>query len=782
MSKTNVKTRSIKQKTANPQGPLLLKNVYDEEERIAILIAFDELLKSSSHRVSKKDIELIKGAFILAATAHKDMRRKSGEPYIFHPIAVAQIVCDEINLDAISIAAALLHDVVEDTEVTLKEIDQEFGLTVAQIVKGLTKINQIDSRKTKLDPEEGYKFDKNSIQAENYKKILLTIGEDTRIILIKIADRLHNMRTMNSMPAAKQRKIAHETQFIYAPIAHRFGLYRIKSELEDLSLKYINRNVYSQIARNLDAKKQEREKYIKDFIEPLHDIIKEDGVENFQIVGRPKSIHSIWNKMQKKQVEFHQIFDLFAIRIIIDPLPEKPINEFTDEDRKLEKALCWKVYSTITNLYKPKPSRMRDWVSIPKSNGYESLHATVMGPNGRWVEVQIRTRRMDEIAEKGIAAHWRYKGIKGGDQALEDNIKKIREAIKDLSANADAIEFVNEFRRDLHSEEVFVFTPKGDVINLPANATVIDLAFYIHTDLGSRCIGAKVNDKLKPISTPVVSGDQVEIISSKKQKPSKDWLVFATTSRARAKIKSALKEDRKRVGEDGKEILKRKMRGMKIPYNKETIEEIQNFFKYKDTLDLFYNIAVKNTNLNELKTVNFIGNKIQYDRAKKIETINNTKIRSINTGDGSFDILDAFPKNIQHSIATCCNPVKDDQVFGIITSQHGVKIHSINCPNAADMFAKHSHRIVQAKWGKGQMTFRTRIKLTGMDDVGLVNKVTTIISDDMDINIRSISFDAIDGVFDGMITLFVRDLNQLKEVITRLQSLDGIYNVKRLTD
>ncbi len=778
----SIKTITTSELVADPR----LKAAYpDDEERSSIVSAFDRVLNGSKTITSEKDRKRITAAFIMAAIAHKDIRRKSGEAYILHPIAVAQIVEEEINLDATSIICALLHDVVEDTDTTLLMIEKEFGNKVSSIVDGLTKIKGLKNKQVKMNLTGEYRFEEGSMQAENYKKILLTIGEDLRVILIKVADRLHNMRTLKSMPEAKQRTISFETMYLYAPIAHRFGLYQIKSELEDLSLKYTNRVIYKQIANKLAEKKTEREAYIKEFITPIEQMLKEEGFENFQVYGRPKSIHSILNKIQKKNVEFEEIFDLFAIRIILDPEPDKEIYEFTAEDKQHEKKICWMAYSIITNKYKPNRDRLRDWIDYPKANGYESLHTTVMGPQGKWVEVQIRTRRMHEVAEKGIAAHWKYKeGSSENANALDVSLQKIRDAIKDLAENNDALDFVNDFKHNLYENEVYVFTPKGEVKSLPAGSSVIDFAYSIHTVVGGQCIAAKINAKIHPISTKLKNGDQVEIITSKKQKPSKDWLVFAKTSRARSKIKSALNEEKKRIADEGKEMLMRKLRSFKVPFNNQVLEEIRAYFNMEDSLELLYNIALKNINVNVLKDVTFSGNKIVQPESKKPEVKKKAPVEEVkeaptSTKSTEFSILDSFPKAVKFTIANCCNPVRDDAVFGIITNQHGIKIHSVNCPNAADMHAKHSHRIVKTKWGDGRVSFMTGIALTGIDGLGLVNKVTTVISEEFGINISGLSFDALDGVFEGTIKVYVQDLGELKKLINRLKKMDGIYTVKR---
>src|SRR5580698_1489214 len=521
-----------------------------EVEKNEILKRYRALLRSARCNFEKGDKQLIRRAFELALESHKDMRRKSGEPYIYHPIAVAQIAAEEIGLGTTSIVCALLHDVVEDTDVTLDDIERGFGKKVAKIIDGLTKISGV--------------FDTNSsLQAENFRKMLLTLADDVRVILIKLADRLHNMRTMEYMPRDKQLKLSSETVYLYAPLAHRLGLYAIKSELEDLSMKYMERETYQFIKNKLNEKKTEREKFIRDFIEPVGTVLEAQGL-TADLFGRPKSIHSIWNKMKKKAIPFEEVYDLFAIRIILDSSLEN------------EKADCWKAYSIVTDLYRPNPDRLRDWISSPKANGYESLHTTVMGPRGQWVEVQIRTTRMNEIAEKGFAAHWKYKES-SSDSGLDQWVQKVRDMLKNPDSNA--LDFLDDFKMNLFSDEIFIFTPKGSLIQLPLNATALDFAFEIHTDVGASCIGAKVNHKLVPLNHKLQNGDQVEIITSSKQTPKEDWLNIVVTAKAKAKIKSALKEEKRKVAEDGKEILERKMKSLKITYNSDNIHKLSYFFQ-----------------------------------------------------------------------------------------------------------------------------------------------------------------------------------------------------------
>lgn len=721
-----------------------------EAEKKEIRKRYRALLRVCKPTLQHGDKRMIRKAFDLALENHKDMRRKSGEPYIYHPIAVAQIAAEEIGLGTTSIVCALLHDVVEDTEITLEEVEQMFGKKVARIIDGLTKISGI------FDPN-------SSMQAENFRKMLLTLADDVRVILIKLADRLHNMRTMDFMPRDKQLKIASETTYLYAPLAHRLGLYAIKSELEDLSMKYTDPDTYKFIARKLNEKKAEREAYVRNFVQPIKEIIAEQGIKA-DVFGRPKSIHSIWNKMRKKSIPFEEVYDLFAIRIIID----------TDQEN--EKAECWKAYSIVTDLYRPNPDRLRDWVSSPKANGYESLHTTVMGAKGQWVEVQIRTVRMNEIAEKGFAAHWKYKES-NSDSGLDQWIQKVREILS--SPEQSALDFVDDFKMNLFSDEVFIFTPKGALIQLPHNATALDFAFEIHSDLGASCIGAKVNHKLVPLSHKLMNGDQVEIITSSKQTPKEDWLNFVTTAKAKSKIKSSLKEEKRRIAEDGKEILERKLKSLKITYNTENINKLTLFFKYPSSQDLFYNVAKGNIDIRNLKDFVQSEKTVEQNNPQFASHISGL-VEKINKKDQETLLIGDDLQKIDYTLSQCCNPIPGDDVFGFITVNEGIKIHRTNCPNAAKLMANYGYRIVKAKWtSQHELAFLTGLRIVGIDDVGLVNKITSVISFDFKVNIRSITISSNEGIFEGSIMIFVNDTEQLETLINELKRVKGITDVTR---
>jgi len=723
-----------------------------EAEKKEILKRYRALLKASKATLQKGDKRLIRQAFDMSLESHKDMRRKSGEPYIYHPIAVAQIAAEEIGLGTTSIVCALLHDVVEDTAITLDDIEHEFGKKVARIIDGLTKISGV--------------FDYNSsLQAENFRKMLLTLADDVRVILIKLADRLHNMRTMEFMPRDKQLKISSETVYLYAPLAHRLGLYAMKSELEDLSMKYMESETYKFIARKLNEKKAERELYIKTFVEPIKEILHEQGL-HAEVYGRPKSIHSIWNKMRKKGVPFEEVYDLFAIRIILDSKIEN------------EKADCWKAYSIVTDLYRPNPDRLRDWVSSPKANGYESLHTTVMGPKGQWVEVQIRTQRMNEIAEKGFAAHWKYKES-STDSGLDQWIHKVREMLKNPESNA--LDFLDDFKMNLFSDEIFIFTPKGALMQLPTDATALDFAFEIHSDLGARCIGAKVNHKLVPLSHKLQNGDQVEIITSSKQSPKEDWLNFVVTAKAKAKIKSSLKEEKRRVAEEGKEILERKLKSLKITYNTENINKIAFHFKYQNTLDLFYNVAIGNIDLKDLKDFQAADKMPEVRSPERIEATQlEGIINKVKAKDSDTLLIGEEMQKIDYKLSACCNPIPGDDVFGFITINDGIKIHRTNCPNATKLMANYGYRVVKAKWtSQKELAFLTGLRITGIDEVGLINKLTTVISNDFKVNMRSITVDSNEGIFEGSIMVYVNDTQHLENLIKRLRQIKGVTAVTR---
>ena len=733
-------------------------NLSEEEERKEILRQYRGLLKALKPKLKPGDKELIRIAFEMAADAHKTMRRKSGEPYILHPIAVALICVEEIGLGVRSTICALLHDTVEDTDITLEDIQREFGTEIAKIVDGLTKISTV------LDANSP-----STQQAENFKKILLTLTDDPRVILIKLADRLHNMRTLDSMKIEKQLKISSETVYVYAPLAHRMGLYSIKTELEDLSMKYLEPEAYRSIAQKLNDTKRERTRYINDFIQPIKEKLEKSHID-FEIYGRPKSIHSIWSKIKKKSVSFEEVYDLFAIRIIVNSPHDK------------EKEDCWKVYSMITDEYNPSPERLRDWLSNPKSNGYEALHTTVMGPQGKWVEVQIRTKRMDEIAEKGLAAHWKYKEDTADESRFDKWFSQIREALANQDANS--LDFLHDFKTSFLTEEIYVYTPKGDVKMLPTGATALDFAFSVHTAVGSRCIGAKVNHKLVPISYKLKSGDQIEIITSAKQKPTEDWLSNVVTAKARTKIKEALREEKRKIADDGKYTLQRKFEGLGATFSPGNIDEVVSFYKLNSHLDLFYKIAIKSIDLKELKEFHVLGERLESPKpvVKHVEE-EKTDIdpqKHYNKKDTELIIFGESSDRIQYTLANCCKPIPGDDVFGFVTTGEGLKIHRTNCPNAARLMANYGHRIVKTKWAKNkEISFLTGLRIIGLDDVGVIHKITNLISGEMKFNISAMTIEATEGVFEGNVKIFVHDKEELDELCNRLLSLPGIEKVER---
>jgi len=728
-----------------------------EKENAEIAKAYKDLLKVSYQTLTKEDKKLIRHAFEVAVDAHKNQRRKSGEAYIFHPIAVAKIVAGEIGLDATSIAAALLHDVVEDCpEYTKDDIERLFGETVARIVDGLTKISSL-SKDTDV-----------STQAENFRKMLLTLNDDVRVIIIKIADRLHNMQTMDAMRPDKQEKIASETLYIYAPLAHRIGLYNIKTELEDLGLKYTEPEVYNDILEKIQESKADQDEYINAFSKTIVDSLDKEGL-NYDIKGRPKSIYSIRKKILKQGVDFEEVYDKFAVRIIYK------------SDFKNEKFLAWKIYSIVTDHFTPNPTRLRDWISSPKSTGYEALHITVMGPKNRWVEVQIRSERMNEIAEKGYAAHYKYKEGNAED-ALDSWINKLQEALEGNEANA--VDFVEQFKLNLYSKEIFVFSPKGDLKSLPKGATPLDFAFSVHTQVGMKTRGAKVNGKLVPLSQELNSGDQVEILTSENIKPNRNWLDYATTSRARSKIKSSLKDEKKDVALDGKEILRRKLKQLKIALDEKSINEMVTYFKLKTSLDLFYRVGIGTIDNKMLKEyassrsnmfMSYIKNKIR--KPSVAPDIDKDEITA------KYDQL-VFGKEeekLDYKLSTCCNPIPGDYVFGFLTINDGIKVHKKNCPNALSMQSNYAYRIMQAKWiDSSQQEFATQIVLSGIDNLGLVNNITQVISANMHVNMKSISFETDGGVFSGKINVVVTNNTILKKLIENLKKINGIHKVTRV--
>ena len=728
-----------------------------EKENKEIAKQYKELLRISYQNLTAADKKLIRTAFDVAVDAHKNQRRKSGEAYVFHPIAVAKIVASEIGLDATSIVSALLHDVVEDTEYTLDDIERMFGETVARIVDGLTKIAHL-------------KKDMNiSQQAENFRKMLLTLHDDVRVIIIKIADRYHNMLTMDAMPEHKQVKMASETLYIYAPLAHRIGLYNIKTELEDLSLKYTEPDVYRDIQEKIEHTKEEQQKYIDDFADVIRDSLDKEGLE-YLVKGRMKSTYSIRKKMLAQNVSFDEIYDKFAIRIIYNSDPQN------------EKFLAWKIYSIVTDHFTPNPIRLRDWISSPKSTGYEALHITVMGPEGKWVEVQIRSDRMHEIAEKGYAAHFKYKHGDHKEQGIEEWLNRLQEALE--NSNGNAVDFVEEFKLNLYSKEIFVFTPKGDLKSLPKDATPLDFAFNIHTEVGMRTRGAKVNGKLVPLNTRLQSGDQVEIITSDSAKPSQSWLDYATTARARSKIRSSLREEKKQIAGEGKEVLRRKLKSQKITLNEDVVNKMVVYFKLQTSLDLFYRVGlgvIDNQKIKEFASsynnafISFFKNKI---RRKAIpENIDREEITS------KYDLL-VFGKEeekLGYKLSKCCNPIPGDEVFGFLSVSEGIKVHKKNCPNAISLQSNYAYRIIPAKWiDSSQEEFTSEIKLTGIDNLGLLNEITEIISDNMHVNMKNLNFSTDGGTFTGTISVVVKNQSILKKLIKNLKQIGGIEKVVRI--
>lgn len=730
-------------------------------ENAAIAKEYKNLLKISYRTLSTADKKLIRKAFDVAVDAHSEQRRKSGEAYIFHPIAVAKIVASKIGLDATSIAAALLHDVVEDCpRYTIDDIQQLFGETVARIVDGLTKISSLNK-------------DMNvSMQAENFRKMLLTLHDDIRVIIIKIADRLHNMQTIHSMPEDKQLKIASETLYIYAPLAHKIGLYNIKSKLEDLALQYTEPEVYNDISLKLEESKEEQDHYIQDISQVLTEALNKEKI-SYEIKGRPKSIFSIRRKIMNQGVSFEEVYDKFAVRIIYK------------SSLKDEKFLAWKIYSIVTDHFRPNPIRLRDWISAPKSTGYEALHITVMGPKGRWVEVQIRSERMNEIAEKGYAAHYKYKeGEKEQDENLESWIGKLQEVIENPESNA--VEFVEQFKLNLYAKEIFVFTPNGDLKSLPKDATPLDFSFSIHTEIGMKTRGAKVNGKLVPLNHVLQSGDQVDIITSENAKPTANWLDYVTTTRAKSKIKSSLKEEKKTIAVDGKEILRRKLKQLKITLSERSINELVNYFKLNTSLDLFYRVGIGSIDNTMLKSfaasrsnalVSYIKNKITRTKSATKEAVDKEEITS------KYDML-VFGKEeekLNYKLSSCCNPIPGDMVFGFLSIKEGIKIHKKTCPNAVSMQSNYAYRIMSAKWiDSSQQVFRALIKLTGIDKLGLVNSITKVVSENMNVNIKNINFDTDGGIFNGQISVEVNNNNSVEKLMERLQKINGIEKVFRV--
>lgn len=733
--------------------------IYDlEQENKEILARYRDLISNTYRTLNEEQNKLIRRAFDIALDAHKDQRRKTGEPYIYHPIEVAKIVANEIGLGATSIACALLHDVIEDSEYTYEDIKKIFGVKIADIVNGLTKISVMNHQNI-------------SIQSENYRKLLLTLSEDFRVILIKIADRLHNMRTLQSMTPEKQKKIASETVYIYAPLAHRLGFYNIKSELEDLSLKYNNPEVYDEITEKLELAKGSREKYVEEFKKEVSEKLSEEGL-HFTIKGRAKAISSIYRKMLKQGVPFEEVFDNYAIRIIYK------------SDAKNEKFLAWKIYSIVTDLYHSNPLRMRDWISRPRSTGYESLHLTVLGPDKKWIEVQIRSERMDEIAEKGVAAHYKYKeGFKGNpdDQNFERWVREIREVLEQQQ-NLSTSELLDNIKLNLYSKEVFVFTPKGEIKILPVGSTALDFAFAVHSDLGTKCLGAKINGKLVPISHVLQNGDQVDILSSHNQKPKRDWLDFVVTSKAKSKIKAYLNSQKSNAVTEGKETLQRKLRHAKINFNDDEVNKMQKFFNLRTSQELFLAFQEGTLDTSDLRryieSKNVFNNLIS--RFRKSPAKNEAFIEYPET---NLDMI-VFGKDeekLNYTFAKCCSVIPGDKIFGFITISEGIKVHNENCPNAINLRAQYDYRVMPAKWVNAE-SFKNRVKIEidGLDRMGMINDITQVISNNMSIDMKSMTISSNNGLFNGTINLEVRNKNQLEETFKKLKSISGITKVKRL--
>ena len=728
--------------------------VSEKIENKEIAKQYKELLSVSYQTLSTNDKKQIRTAFDIAVDAHRNQRRKTGEAYIFHPLAVARIVANEIGLDSISIAAALLHDVVEDTKYTIEEIKNQLGPSVAKIVDGLTKISYL-----KKDTDI-------SLQAENFRKMLLTLNDDIRVIIIKIADRLHNMQTLEVMPEEKQLKTSSETMYIYAPLAHRIGLYNVKTELEDLSLKYKDSEKYFHVKNKIEEGEKSQINYIKSFSNFVSSTLKKEGLK-YYIKGRSKSIYSIYSKMETQNIPFEKVYDKFAIRIVYE-------SNVSDE-----KFLAWKIYSIITDHFTPNPTRLRDWITAPKSNGYEALHITVNGPNNKWVEVQIRSERMHEIAEKGYAAHYKYKDGDQKDLGIENWIDRLKEVLEDNTGNA--IDFVEDFKLNLYAEEIFVFTPTGELKSIPKFSTALDFAFSIHTEIGMKTRGARVNGVLVPLSKVLKSGDQIEIITSENIKPTANWLDFVQTSRARSKIKSSLNEEKKLIAKDGKELLRRKLKQLKIVLNEKTTDRMYKYFKLDNSLDLFYQIGIGTIENKDLKSfASYFNNSFfNFFRRKNINTISSDTKKDQKSG---FDkiVFGKEKESLSYTLSSCCNPISGDAVFGFLTINDGLKVHKKDCPNALALQSNFGYRIVTARWMISKFDeFNAVLKLSGIDDLGLLNEVTRLISNNMNVNINKINLETDNGFFSGFISVSVQNKKILDRLTKNLTKLKGIEKVKR---
>jgi GTP diphosphokinase / guanosine-3',5'-bis(diphosphate) 3'-diphosphatase len=734
-----------------------------DDDRKLIQRAYRNLLKSINAPVNREDAAMIRAAFELAAQAHQKQRRKSGEPYILHPIEVARICVEEIGLGPTAIACALLHDVVEDTHISLGEIRKQFGERIATIVDGLTKLDGL--------------HESESPQAENLAKVLKAMIQDVRVVLIKMADRLHNLRTIKNMPQHKQLKIAAETSTVYAPVAHRLGLYEIKNEFQDICLKITHPQEYHEIADKLAQTKRAREQYIKEFIRPIENGLVEMGIDA-RIHGRPKSIYSILNKIKTKHVVFEDIYDLFAIRIILNVPPEQ------------ERLSCWQVYTLVTDFYKPIPERLKDWITSPKANGYESLHTTVIGPEGRFVEVQVRSERMDDVAERGFAAHWKYKGVGGiGNKTdvFETWLSQVRETLESNDSGS-AVEFLADFQSTLFAEEVHVFTPSGEMRVMPEGATALDFAFSIHSDLGCTTQAVKVNNRLVPISYVLHNGDQVQVIANKNQKPTEDWLKFVVTAKARNRIRQALKDEKRKQADFGKEILERKLNAFRVSVE-ENADMLARWFGFLNRLEFLSAIYRQQVDLTELKRFRADGQKLVEieDKVPSRDTFEYNQepelpVYKSRPGIKPEVIINGEPGNYyQYSFANCCNPVKGDAIFGFVLTLGGIKIHRSTCPNAGNMLANYAHRILKADWGNSAVTdFVADILVTGIDSgPGVIQAITDRISS-LGINIRSFSISGDAGYFEGRIGLVVSNTDQLQRVIMALKAFNGVSSVTRI--
>jgi GTP pyrophosphokinase len=730
-----------------------------EAEKKEILKRYRKLLRLAKKSSNDLDKKQIRKAFNVALEAHKEMRRKSGEPYIYHPIAVAQIVAEEMGLGTVSIVSALLHDTVEDTEITLDDIDNMFGLKVCRIIDGLTKMSGVIDHS---DPNY-------SIQAENFRKMMLSLSEDVRVILVKLADRLHNMRTMKFMPRHKQLKISYETLFIYAPLAHRLGLNSIKTELENLAFQYTETELFNEITEKLKENQRRLTRYINKFSLPIINTLTDRGYD-FEVDGRHKSPYSIAQKMKNKNVPFEEVYDVFALRIILKSNQEK------------EKGDCWNTYSIITDMYTPRPDRLRDWLSTPKANGYEALHTTVMGHEGRWVEVQIRTQRMHEIAEKGLAAHWKYKA-QGKENENKNNkfdewIGKIRNLLD--SPQNQAIDFIDDVKLNLFSDEIYIFTPAGDIKTLPAGATALDFAYEIHSKLGDACIGAKVNHKLVALNYKIKSGEQLEVLTSKKQKPKLDWLQIVTTAKAKQRIKNGVKREKKLIAIEGKEKYARIIDTLPKD-NPKLLNELVRHFNVPDTAELFVKIAERQIEKGAIKNYLDQREKHKKEADERLKVKPSKEITAQSFGKQDVIVLGDAKDKFEYKISPCCNPIPGDEVFGFVTVGDGIKIHKTNCPNAMHLQANFAYRTIKAVWeDKSKNEFLTGIRFTGTDDFGLVSKITNIISQESELKIKSIKFDADHGVFEGKVMLYVQDTDQLTALSKKLKLVKGVHNIKRI--